>query len=188
MSAEDERPRGVDQQVLPEQDRADDRPALHGRGKDRRERVRRGDAREVQVVAEVGREPDGAGEDRQREPGDDLARAHRDHEERVDRRHHRAGDRCEHDADRERDRARRMDPIDAPEADHGAHEHHPLDAEVQHPGALRQQLAERRVQERRPVGDPRGDHDDEQAVIHAAPASGVGRRSEPGERAARGCG
>ena len=48
------------------------------------------------------------------------------------------------------------------------------------PGALGEQLAERRVEERRPVGDARGDHDDEEAVVHAgcrlgAPACGVGR-------------
>ena len=81
-------PREVDERRLPEHDRPDDRPVLHRRREDRVERVRRRRVRQVQVVAEIRREPDRAREDRQREPGDDLARAQRDHEERVDRRHH----------------------------------------------------------------------------------------------------
>ena len=40
-------------------------------------------------------------------------------------------------------------------------EHHPFDAEIEHAGALGEQLAERCVEERRSVQDARGDHDDE---------------------------
>ena len=59
-----------------------------------------------------------------------------------------------------------------PEAHDGADEHHPLDAEVEHAGALREQLAERGEEKRRPVGDAGGDEDDEERVVHAA-GSGV---------------
>ena len=67
--------------------------------------------------------------------------------------------------------AARVDPLDGPEADHRADEHHPLDPEIEHPRPLREQLAERRVEQRRPVGDARGDQDDEQRVVHAAGSS-----------------
>ena len=70
------------------------------------------------------------------------------------------------DRDGERDARRAPDVLDAEEADHRAHQHHPLDAEVEHARALREQLAERREEERRPVGDRRGEHDDDDAVVH----------------------
>src|SRR5213596_2316907 len=44
---------------------------------------------------------------------------------------------------------------------------HPLDAEVEHTGAFCEQLAERGIEERRPVRDARGEHDHEQRVVHA---------------------
>ena len=123
---------------------------------------------EVEVVAEVRREAGRAGEDRQREARDDLARAQRDHEERVDQRDRRARERGHADRRREREPGARVQPLHRPEAHHRADEHHPLDAEVEHARALGEQLAERRVQERRPVRDAGREHDDEQRVVHAA--------------------
>ena len=60
-----------------------------------------------------------------------------------------------------------VEALHAPEAHHRPDEHHPLDAEVEHARALGQQLAERGVEERRPVGDAGGDHDHEEAVVHS---------------------
>ena len=50
---------------------------------------------------------------------------------------------------------RAVEPLHRPEAHHGADQHHPLDAEVEHARALGEQLAERGVEQRRPVGDGR---------------------------------
>ena len=117
---------------------------------------RAGIVREVEVVAEVRREPGGAREDREREPRDDLVRAQRDHEERVDQR-----DAPRPRAPRRRPRRGSATPAGPPtslhdeEAHHGADEHHPLDAEVEHARALGEQLAERGEEERRAVGDRR---------------------------------
>ena len=74
----------------------------------------------------------------------------------------------------------RVHALDRPEAHHGADEHHPLDAEVEHARALREQLAERREEQRRAVGDAGGDQDDEERVVHAA---GSGARAVDGARA-----
>ena len=46
-----------------------------------------------------------------------------------------------------------------PEAGQRAHEHHPLDAQVDDPGALREDLAERREQQDGARGDPRREDD-----------------------------
>ncbi len=59
------------------------------------------------------------------------------------------------------------------EPDHGTHEHHPLDAEVEDPGALGQQLAESGVQERCAVRDGRGEDDDDDAAVHATGSAGT---------------
>ena len=64
-----------------------------------------------------------------------------------------------------------------PEAQHGADQHHPLDAEIQHPRALGQQLAKRGEEEWRAVEHARGRDDDEDAVVHAPSATGAGRRA-----------
>ena len=100
---------------------------------------------EVEVVAEVRRKADRTREERQRETRDDLVRAQGDDEKGMDQRHDSTGEGGNEDRDRERPGA-----LHAPEAHHGADEHHPLDSEVQHAGALREQLAERRVEKRRP--------------------------------------
>ena len=47
------------------------------------------------------------------------------------------------------------------------------------PDALREQLAERGVEQRRPVRDARRDHDDEQRVVHAASAAGASGARRP---------
>ena len=56
--------------------------------------------------------------------------------------------------------------LDAEEAHDRAEEHHPLDAEVEHARALREELAERGEEERRPVRDRRSEDDDDDAVVH----------------------
>src|SRR5581483_4259554 len=63
-------------------------------------------------------------------------------------------------------------PLGRPERHHGADEHHSLDAEVENARALGEQLAERRVEKRRPVGDAARDQRDEERVVHGA-ASGT---------------
>ena len=52
----------------------------------------------------------------------------------------------------------------------GADQHHPLDAEVEHAGALGEHLAERGVEDRRAVEHRRRQRDDEQVVVHAVTA------------------
>ena len=130
--------------------------------------VSRGRVGEVEIVAEVRGQPGRAGEDRQRQTGDDLAGAKRDHEKAVDQRHGRAGERRHADRERQHDTAGPADPLNRPEAHHRAHEHHAFDTEVEHARALGQQLAERRVDERRAVRDGGGQHDDDDAVVHRA--------------------
>jgi len=49
----------------------------------------------------------------------------------VDQRHRRARKGGDGERARERRVARDVEPLDGPEAHHGADEHHPLDAEVQ---------------------------------------------------------
>jgi hypothetical protein len=99
----------------------------------------------------VGREADGAREDREGETRHDLVCPQRDDQERMDRGHGRAGDRRHDDPGRERDRRGRVDALHRPEPHHGADEHHPLDAEVEHARALGQQLAECAVEQRSAV-------------------------------------
>ena len=71
------------------------------------------------------------------------------------------------DRDRKHDPGRAADPLHGAEPHHGADEHHPLDAEVEHARALGEQLAERRVEQRRAVRDGGREHDDDDAVVHA---------------------
>jgi hypothetical protein len=118
---------------------------------------------EIEVVAEVRRQACGSGEDRQGEAGDDLVRAQRDHEERMDQGHRAPGKRGDENGDRQR-----ADVLHRPEAHHGADEHHPLDPEVQDTRPLRQQLTERGVEKRRAVDDRRGQDDDDDRVVDAA--------------------
>ena len=99
----------------------------------------------------------------------------------MDERYRGAGKSCDANSGGERQPRTRMDPLHRPEAHHGADEHHPLDAEVQDAGALREQLAERGEEQRRPVEHGRGEHDDEDRVVHVA-ASGTGRRARDARR------
>ena len=161
---------------MAEDDRTDDRKVPHPLRQDRVEAVAGRRVREVEVVSEVGREARRAGEDGQREPGDDLARPQRHDEEGVDRRHRRAGERGDAEGSSEHDGRRDMEALHRPEAHHRADEHHPLDAEVEHARALGQDLAERRVQKRRAVHDGRGEHDDDDRVVHAASTVAAGAR------------
>ena len=126
-----------------------------------------------EVVAEVGREAGGPGEDREREARDDLVRAQRDHEEREEQRHRRTRERRDDDREEEHHPTLSPDPLHAPEPHHRADEHHPLDAEVEDAGALREQLAEGRVEQRRAVGDAGGDDEDEDRVVHRAASAAV---------------
>jgi hypothetical protein len=135
--------------------------------------VTRGLVGELEVVPEVVRQAGGAREDRQRETRDDLARAQRDDEKRVNQGHRRAGYRRHADRRSERETRAHVQPLHGPEPHDGTDEHHALDPEVEHAGALREQLAERCVEQRRPVGDPGGENDDDERVVHAA-ASGAG--------------
>jgi hypothetical protein len=133
----------------------------------------RGEVGEVELGPEVRGQPQPSREDRQRESGDDLARAQRDREECVDQRHRRASRGGGEDRDRENDLGASVDALGRPEADRSAEQHHPLDAEVEHARPLREQLAERRVEERRPIEDRLGQDDDEEAVVHEAASGAV---------------
>ena len=120
---------------------------------------------EPELGPEVRRQPEPAGEDRQREPRDDLARAQRDGEKGVDRGHRRSGcSGCEHGREQD-DGARAVEALCRPEADRRPEQHHPLDAEVEDAGSLREQLAECRVEQRRSVEHGLRQHEHEQAVV-----------------------
>ena len=171
----DDRPRGVDEPRLPEHDRPEDRHVRQPEGVDGLELVLRGRVGEAEVVAEVRREPGRAGEDRQREPETIwFARSviTRNAKRSATARTGEGGD--EHREEQRRP-ARAADALHRPEPHHGADEHHPLDAEVEHPRALREQLAERGEEQRRAVGDAGGDHDDEDRVVQRVPSAGAPR-------------
>ena len=95
----------------------------------------------------------------------------------------RACEGCDGDGRGERERPGPAEALHDEEPHRRAHEHHALDAQVEHPGALGEQLAERRVEQRRPVRDARGDHDDEQRVVHAVSGAvaGLGGASQDGD-------
>jgi len=65
-----------------------------------------------------------------------------------------------------------LDVLDAEKADHRAHQHHPLHAEVEHARPFREQLAERGEEERCPVRDCGGEDDDDDAVVHVVASAG----------------
>ncbi len=143
--------------------------------------MRRGQVGEMKLGAEVRREPEPAGEDRQRQTGNDLARTQRDREKRVNRRHRSPRRGSPDHGRREDERLRAVDGLRDPEPDRRPEQHHPLDAEIEHAGSLREQFAERRVEERCPVQHCLGQHEHEQAVVdaHAVDSDGLppGRRS-----------
>ena len=85
------------------------------------------------------------------------------------------------DGDGERNARRAPHVLDAEEPDHGSHQHHPLDAEVEDAGALREQLAERGEEQRRPVRDSGRQHHDHDTVVHGtASAAGAAVADRPG--------
>ena len=64
--------------------------------------------------------------------------------------------------------------LDAEEAHDRAEQHHPLDAEIEHARALREELSQRGEEERRSVRDRRSEDDDDDAVVHdVASAAGA---------------
>ena len=147
-----QRPRRVDERRLVEQDRPEHPEVAEPEDVERRRTdASAGRVGEVELVAEVRRQAEAAGEDRQREARDDLARAQRDREKGVDRGHRRAGRPGGEHREQEHGRVRAVDALGGPEADRRAEQHHPLDAEVEHPGALGEKLAERGVEQRRAV-------------------------------------
>ena len=87
--------------------------------------------RQCEVVAEVRREPGGAGEDGQGEAGDDLAGAQRDHEECVDECHRRPRERRHGHRRGEGQVGGHVEPLHGPEPHHRTDEHHALDAEIE---------------------------------------------------------
>ena len=89
----------------------------------------------------------------------------------MDRSHRSPGESRDPHRRHEHHGGRAVNALHRPEAHHGTDEHHPLDAEIEHARPLGEQLAERRVQERRSVRDPRRKHDDEEAVVHGAVSS-----------------
>jgi hypothetical protein len=91
----------------------------------------------------------------------------------VDQRHRRARDGGRENRDGEDDLGAPVHALRGPESDRGAEQHHPFDAEVEHARPLREELAERGIEERRPVENCLGEDDDEQAVVHAAASGAV---------------
>jgi len=79
-----------------------------------------------------------------------------------------AGQRGNTDRSGKDERPGGMNAFDSPEARHGAHQHHPLDAEVEDARALCQQLSECGEEQRRPEQDAGGDHHDNETVVHHA--------------------
>ena len=179
---EREDPRGVHERRLVEEDGADHGEVSEPEHVELAELVDRGKVGETELRPEVRGQAESAGEDREREPRDDLVRAKRDHEERVDRGQRRPRQSRGDDGQEQRRRTGAVEPLRHPEPDRCAEEHHPLNAEVEDARALRQELSERRVQERRAVENRLREHDHEQAVVDAhSPARLRGRppRAEP---------
>ena len=141
----DQQDREVDEGVLAEQDLSDQRDV----GEDRDVKMRRLlDPLADEVRADQSRQADT--EDRQREAGRDLVDREPQREQREDRRHAGAGRGAGDGADG--DRARE---IGRREAAGGAHDHHALEAEIEHAGALDDELARCGEQQRRRRRDHR---------------------------------
>ncbi len=94
-------------------------------------------------------------EDRQRKARGDLICGEADRQKREDRRHQHAAEDAREDADH-----RRIRHIGEGEAGRRADDHHALEAEVEHTGALGDDLADRSQQKR-----GRRRHDDHQDVL-----------------------
>ncbi len=123
-------------------------------------------AADLPDLAEVGRQPDSACEDRYGQPGHDLIGARGDGEERMDQREQPAGGAGGQQCHDQRHPGRAVQALRNGEPADGAHQHHALDAEVQHARALGEQFAEAGQQQRRSVGDG-GDRDrDRDVVVH----------------------
>ena len=170
---EREDPRRVHERRLVEEDRPHHGQVAEPEHVELAELMDRGQIRETELRSEVRRQAEPSGEDREREPRDDLVRAERDHQERVDRSQRPSRERRDEDGQEQHRRPGAVDSLRDPEADRGSEEHHPLDAEIEDSRALGQKLPERRVQERRPVEHRLREHDHEQAVVdaHVAPSA-----------------
>ena len=100
-------------------------------------------------------EGEAAGEQRHADAGNVLADAEHDGEQRHDQPGERAGRQRREDADEEV-----AAEIGRREADHGAEQHDPLDAEIEDAGALIDRLAERGKEQRRRDADHRREEAD----------------------------
>ncbi|MHC2844604.1 hypothetical protein ACVINU_007538 [Bradyrhizobium diazoefficiens] len=109
-----------------------------------------GDALADEAGADQAGEPDA--ENGQREARCDLVDGEPERHQREDQRHQRARD----DAEQRADQNRAGQP-GAGKAAGRADDHHSLDAEIEHAGALGHELAGRRDQERRRGGEHRKD-------------------------------
>ena len=143
----------VDEQRLGEEARPEHRDLVEQRDRDGRGRAQARVARAELGTLQDARDP--LPGERDRDPDDDLVEAEpdaqRDHQRRAD-----------HPAERpeQEPQPRRVAVVGAEEAEVGAEQHHPLEAEVEHAGALGDRLAERREHQRQPreqaAGDQRG--------------------------------
>ncbi len=138
---------------------------------------------EAEVVAEVRRQAEAAREDRQREPRDDLARPQRDDQEGVDGRDDEPGECGGQDRQEQHERRRPRRPLHRPEPHHRAHQHHPLDPQVEYPGSLGQQLPQRGEEDRRAVGNRLREDGDHQGVIDAHGDGSAAGAASTGARA-----
>ena len=108
-----------------------------------------------------------------RGPSDDLVGAQMDGEDRVQQPEQPAGGHADEDA---------RDPVaglvGSPDAPEGAHEHHPLEADVHDPAPLGEDAPERPVDERRREDEHRGDQrrprEDDLEVVDTRPTRKVG--------------
>ena len=127
--------------------------------------------RPVELHERVAGDPDR--EEVDRGPSDDLVGAQVDGEERVQQPEQPAGGHADEDA---------RDPVaglvGTPDAPEGAHEHHPLEADVHDPAPLREDAAERPVDERRREDEHRGDErrprEDDLEVVDTRPTRKIG--------------
>ena len=158
------REREIDQRILAEQDRADHRQC----GKAGNGELGQGLQRLADIAgADQRREADT--EDGERQSGRDLIGQQGQGQHGEDQRHRRAGERRRDDAEHGAAGAERHR-----EADDGAHEHHALDAEIEHARFLGDELAGRGQQQRRRGGDHRQRHrGDQRELVHAAPPAGT---------------
>ena len=141
--ADDQRDREVDEGVLAE----DHAPEQRNVG-DVRNIEMRGAVDLLSDVARTDQPREADAEDGQRETGRDLIGCKPERQRREDRRERHAAENAAQRADSDR-----AGVVGARKAAGGADDHHALDAEIQNAGALDDQFAGRRKQQRRRGGD-----------------------------------